>query len=155
MPSRITVTKATILEGSDATLSARVLLSKNETPLMTTDCDGDITLKVYDITAGGEGRRPDQAIFSKTDIDVLTGGPAGGGAILDTYSTTYWAGKDGTGANFEYQLRYDTTGVTGPYLRGGHRYMCEFSVDASSGTDSDFGTIRWVFVLFVQPLTSV
>lgn len=154
MPARISVTKATILEGNDAVLSARIILV-NDSALLTTDCDGDITLNVYDVTTGGEGRRPDQAVFTKTDIAVATGGPTGAGAILDTYSSTYWAGKDGVGANFEYQLRFDSAGTTGPNLKGAHRYLCEFSVDAASGADTDYGVIRWFFVLYCEPLNSV
>jgi len=145
MPSRIVVTKATVLEGSDAFLAAR-LLTADDTQLVTTDITGTISVYVYDISDGGQGRRPDQSIFTKTDIVVA-------GTVLNTYATTYWAGKDGTGYNFVYPLRYDAAGTTGPYLRGGHVYLIEFNADATAATD--FGTMRWFFILTVTPLTSV
>lgn len=145
MPSKILVTKGSVLEGTDAWLSARVLTA-DDTALVTGDCASTMSVYVYDITDGGEGRRPDQAIFSKTDITTST-------VLSDTYLTTYWAGKDGTGYNTVYQLQYDAAGTVGPYLRGAHTYLVEFVVDASTGTD--FGNVRWHFMLYVEPLGSV
>lgn len=145
MPSRIVVTRGSILEGSDAWLTARVLTA-DDTALVTGDITGTITVKVFDVTSGGEGRRPDQSIFTKTDIAVA-------GTVLNAYATTYWAGKDSTGYNFVYPLRYDTAGTTGPYLRGGHTYLVEFSMDTTAATD--FGTTRIHFRLYVEPLMGV
>lgn len=145
MPSQLVVVRKTILEGHDAVLTARILTA-DDTALQQTDIESTITLNVYDVTAGGKGRRPDSAIFTKTDISTDS-------AVSNTYATTYWAGKDGTGYNFVYFLRHDTAGTTGPYLRGGHKYLVEFSADGTTGTD--FGTIRWYFILQVEPLYSV
>jgi len=145
MPSRIVVTKANVLEGHDAVLTAR-LLTADDTPVQLSDVEATMSVYVYDVSDGGAGRRPDNAVFSKTDITTSS-------VISNSYATTYWAGKDGTGYNAVYFLRYDTAGTTGPYLRGGHKYMVEFAVDASTGTD--FGIMHWYFLLTVDPLYSV
>lgn len=144
MPSRIVVTRGTVLEGSDAWLSARVLTA-DDTPLLTTDCESTMSVYVYDITDGGQGRRPDQAIYSDTTLTTSS-------VVSNSYATTYWAGKDSTGYNTLYQLVYDSSGASGPYLRGGHRYLVEFYVDATTGS---FGPVRWYFDLTILPLTSV
>jgi len=151
MPSKLTMIRASVQEGGSPILAARVLTA-DETPLQQGDISANtVSLSVYDVSPGGQGRRPATAIFEKTDISTTAGGPGGIACISDTYATTYWNGKDSTGYNFVYRLIYDATGATGPYLRGGHTYRCEFSCDAGS----TFGSVQWHFILYVEPLISV
>ena len=151
MPAKLTVIRAHVQEGGSPILTGRVLTA-DETPLQQGDISSNtIALSVYDVSSGGEGRRGATAIFTKTDISTTAGGPGAVASISDTYATTYWNGRDGTGYNFAYRLIYDTSGATGPYLRGGHTYRCEFSASAGS----TFGTVQWHFILYVEPLISV
>lgn len=153
MPAKLTVIRASVQEGGSPILSGRILTA-DETPLVQGDiASNTVSLNVYDVSPGGEGRRAATAIFTKTDISTTAGGPGGVACINSstTYVTTYWNGKDGTGYNFAYRLIYDTSGATGPYLRGGHTYRCEFSASAGS----TFGTVQWHFILHVEPLLSV
>lgn len=150
MPRSIVTVRSRVKEGNHVYLTNRIIMADG-TQLVQSDVGSgsSIEVRVYDISGGGEGRRPDASIFTKTDIGVTTGGPGGGAAILDTYATTYWDGKDSTGYNFIYKLEWDSAGATGPYLRGGHTYLVEFRVDCDEG--DTFGIVRWTHILDVEP----
>ena len=121
MPSRISVKRTTVSEGNDVVLSNRIVMADG-TNLILADLAGDVfSVRVFDMSGAGEGRTPNTSIYSDTAINKTTGGPEGGACIFDTLQTTYWDGEDGTGYNFVYQLRWDSTGSSGPYLRAGHK----------------------------------
>lgn len=141
MPRAIVTVHSDVEEGNDVFLTNRIVMADN-TQLVQSDVNGNITVNVYPISGAGEGRVQTTSIFTKADISKTA-------VIFDTYQTTYWDGKDATGYNFLYQLQYDATGAAGPYLRGGHSYAVEFSCRADLATD--FGTMRWKHILHVRP----
>lgn len=151
MPSNISVKRTTVSEGNDVVITNRVVMADG-TYLILGDLAGDVfSVRVFDVSGSGEGRAPNTAIFTDTAVNKETGGPAGGACIFDTLQTTYWDGADGTGYNFLYQLRWDAAGSTGPYLRAGHTYHVKFEADCDSTGTPDFGVVRWMHILDVQP----
>ncbi len=145
MPRATVTPRSQVTEGNDVFLTHRIVTADG-TNLVQADLSGTITVRVFDKAQGGEGRDPNTAVFTKTDISKTTGGPGGGASVLDTLATTYWDGQDGTGYNFVYQLIYDTAASTGPYPRAGHVYLVQFEAATSS-----FGTVRWKTILDVSP----
>lgn len=147
MPRNIVVGVHDVTEGNDVILT-NYLVAADGTPVVQGDVTGNLSVRVFDISGGGEGRDQDRSIFTDTAIAVATGGlGASGGHIEDTLETVYWDGKDQTGYNFVYALRWDSASSTGPYLRGGHRYKVEFEATLTGGTD--FGVMRWFHILNV------
>jgi len=122
------------------------------TPLLVGDIlDGSLAVRVFDVSGAGEGRTPNALIYSDTSIDKESGGPTGGACVFDTYQTTYWDGRDGTGYNFVYVLKWDSSGSTGPYLRAGHTYHVRFELDGDQTGAADFGVVRWSHILDIDP----
>lgn len=152
MPRSIVVGKHTIAEGLDVFLSNR-LVTADGTNLQIADASGDLSIRVYDLSAAADGRVRDRAIFEKTNVDIDSSGPLDTGkkVISNTLETgSYWDGRDSTGMNFCYQLRWDSSGAVGPHLRGGHKYRVDFEL-----TTTDFGVLRWTHFLDVQDSPSV
>jgi hypothetical protein len=135
-----------VVEGLDTFLSNR-LITADGTQLVTGDVSGTISVRVYDLSAAGEGRDRDRSIFTKTDIALASGGPlTGADHLVNTLETgTYWDGRDTIGMNFCYRLIWNAAGSTGPYLRGGHKYRVDFEV-----TTTAFGVMRWTHILDVS-----
>lgn len=146
----MTVVTSNVREGNDIVLTNRIVMADGDA-LQLVNLAGDISVRVFDMSAAGEGRTPNTAIFTKTDIDKHTGGPDDGACVFNTYQTKYWDGKGGTGYNFAYQIEWDSAGTTGPYLRAGHTYHVKFEFDGDNTGTDDFGIVRWMHVLKMAP----
>ncbi len=150
MPSKISVKRSTIVEGTDVFLTNLIVMADGTNLVLGDIAGSTFEVCVFDVSGAGEGRTPNTAIYTNTAVDFLTGGPNGNACVFDTLQTTYWDGAGGDGYNFVFQLRYDAAGTTGPYLRAGHTYHVKFTLGADSGS-ADFGTLRWMHILDVMP----
>ena len=151
MPRNISVTRTSVVEGNDVVLTNRIVMADGTNFVLADVVSTTFSVRVFDLSGAGEGRTPNTAIYTDTAVNKTSGGPTGGACIFDTLQTTYWDGEDGTGYNFAYQLKWDSTGSTGPYMRAGHTYSVQFEADCDAAGAPDFGIMRWKHILDVRP----